>query len=419
MRILFVSLFLLLLGSFATQPVNAQTYVLQPDRIFDGERFQTNVEVRIEDGLITEIGERVNRSDAELIDLSGATLTPGLIDAHSHVLLHPYDETSWTDQVLKESTAERAIRAANHLEATLMAGFTTLRDLGSEGAGYADVGVRQALEKGVIDGPRLLVAGPAIVATGSYGPAGFHEGVKVPLGAHEADGHDDLIREVRAQIGGGADWIKVYADYRWGPNGQARPTFSETELALIVETAAAAGRSVVAHASTDEAMQRAVRAGVKTIEHGDHGTLATYQLMATKGVAICPTLGAVEAISRYRGWDGKPETVPERIKIKRTQMQHILEAGTSLCNGSDVGVFDHGDNAWEIELMVAYGVQLVDALHAATAGNADLLRLDGLGRIAPGQIADLAAFSGDISHNLQALRHPVLVIKSGEIKHRF
>lgn len=395
---------------------NAQTYVLKPDAVFDGDRLRTGVNVRVEDGTITEIGRTVRTENAEEIDLSGATLMPGLIDAHSHVLLHPYDETSWTDQVLKESTAERAIRAANHLQATLNAGFTTLRDLGSEGAGYADVGVRQALEKGVIEGPRLLVAGPALVATGSYGPGGFHEGVTVPLGAHEADGHDGIIAEVRRQIGGGADWIKVYADYRWGPNGQALPTFSEDELTLIVKTARSAGRPVVAHASTDEGMRRAINAGVETIEHGDNGTLATYRLMASKGIAICPTLGAVEAISRYRGWNGKADSAPERISAKQAQMQRILQARTPLCSGSDVGVFDHGDNAWEIELMAAYGVSPIDALRAATSGNATLLHLENkVGRITAGLEADLVAFTGNPVEDLTLLNKPILVMQRGKI----
>jgi len=403
---------LILLADFA----NAQTYVLKPDAVFDGDRLRTGVSVRVEDGTITEIGRTVSTENAEEINLSGATLMPGLIDAHSHVLLHPYDETSWTDQVLKESTAERAIRAANHLQATLNAGFTTLRDLGSEGAGYADVGVRQALEKGVISGPRLLVAGPALVATGSYGPSGFHEGVTVPLGANEADGHDGIITEVRRQIGGGADWIKVYADYRWGPNGEALPTFSEDELTLIVKTARSAGRPVVAHASTDEGMRRAINAGVETIEHGDNGTLATYRLMASKGIAICPTLGAVEAISRYRGWDGKADSAPERISAKQAQMRRILQARTPLCSGSDVGVFDHGDNAWEIELMAAYGVSPIDALRAATSGNAALLHLENkLGRITTGLEADLVAFSGNPVEDLTLLRQPTLVMQSGKI----
>lgn len=398
---------------------SAQTYVLQPARIFDGLDYQEGMQVRIEDGVITAVATNVSLDGAEIIALPGATLTPGLIDAHSHVLLHPYDETPWNDQVLKESVAERVARATNHLEATLMAGFTTLRDLGSEGAGYADVGIKQALEKGIIPGPRLLVAGPALVATGSYGPGGYHEGVTVPLGANEADGHDGIIREVRRQIGGGADWIKLYADYRWGPNGETLPTFSEEEIALIVETAASAGRPVVAHAATDAGMLRAINAGVETIEHGDAGSLETYRLMAAKGVAICPTLGAVEAISRYVGWDGQSASAPERILVKQTQMKRILQAGTQLCNGSDVGVFDHGDNAWEIELMAAYGVSPLEAMRAATSGNAKILHMeDSIGQIAVGLKADLAAFTGNPAEDLTALQNAVFVMQNGQIRKR-
>lgn len=396
---------------------SAETYVLTADRVFDGENMKAGWQVRVEDGVITEVGATVSTDGAESIELPGTTLLPGLIDAHSHVLLHPYDETSWTDQVLKESTAERAIRAANHLEATLKAGFTTLRDLGSEGAGFADVGVRQALEKGVIEGPRLLVAGPALVATGSYGPGGFHEGVTVPLGANEADGHDGIIAEVRRQIGGGADWIKVYADYRWGPNGEAKPTFSEAELRLIVETANSSGRPVVAHASTDEGMRRAIKAGVESIEHGDGGSLETYRLMAATGIAICPTLGAVEAISRYRGWDGDVSSAPDRIKVKQEQMRRILKAKTPLCNGSDVGVFPHGENAWEIELLIAYGVPPIEALRLATSKNAKLLHLDGkVGRIAVDLDADIIVVKGNPLTNITALRTPILVMQRGHLK---
>lgn len=393
-----------------------ETYILVPDRIFDGKALHDGWRVRVEDGRITAAGPSVDETGATVVDLSGMTLLPGLIDAHSHVLLHPYDETPWNDQVLKESKAERVARATNHLRATLMAGFTTLRDLGSEGAGFADVGLKQALEKGVVPGPRLIVAGPAIVATGSYGPKGFRDGVDVPLGAVEADGHDGLIAETRRQIGGGADWVKVYADYRWGPDGEARPTFSVDELKLIVETARAAGRPVVAHAATDEGMRRAIEAGVETIEHGDEGSLETYRLMARRSVAICLTLGAVEAISRYGGWDGARETAPARITVKREQMARILRAGTPLCTGSDVGVFDHGDNAWELELMVDYGVAPLAVLEAATSGNARVLHLeDEIGRVAPGLIADLVAASGDPSADIAALHDIRFVMQGGEI----
>ncbi|WP_428409721.1 amidohydrolase family protein [Hyphococcus sp.] len=402
--------------SLASAAASTQTYVLAPDRLFDGEAMREGWRVRVEDGRIAAAGPQVSEAGAEVIDLSGMTLTPGLIDAHSHVLLHPYDETSWDDQVLRESVAERSARAVNHLKATLDAGFTTLRDLGSEGAGYADVGLRQALEKGVIEGPRLIVAGPAIIATGVYGPKGFHEGVTVPKGAVEVSGIPNLIEETRRQLGGGADWIKVYADYGWGPTGEPRPTFSVDELKAIVETAKAAGAPVVAHAGTDEGMRRTIEAGVETIEHGDRGTLETYRLMARKGVAICPTLGAVEANMRYRGWDGDPATAPTRITDKHTQMERILRAGTPLCNGSDVGVFDHGDNAWELELMVDYGVTPLASLKAATSGNAKILRLeDEIGAVKPGLIADLAAFAGDPSTDISALRNVQFVMQGGKI----
>lgn len=407
---------ILILAFAALGPAQAETYILAPDRVFDGEALHDGWRVRVEGGRIAAAGPGVDEIGASVIDLPGMTLLPGLIDAHSHVLLHPYDETPWNDQVLRESVAERSARAVNHLHATLLAGFTTLRDLGSEGAGYADVGLKQALEKAVIPGPRLIVAGPAIVATGAYGPKGFHEGVSVPLGAVAVDGHDALIAEVRRQIGGGADWVKVYADYRWGPDGEARPTFSVDELKLIVETARSSGRPVVAHAATDEGMRRAIEAGAQTIEHGDAGSLETYRLMARRGVAICPTLGAVEAISRYQGWNGAKETAPARIKTKREQMARILRAGAPLCNGSDVGVFDHGDNAWELELLVEYGVTPLAALQAATSGNARMLHLEKeIGRVAPGFIADLVAAPGDPSADISALRDVRFVMQGGEI----
>ncbi len=392
--------------------------VLKPAAVFDGTsgRLHAGWAVRVEAGRIAAAGSDVDEAGAEVIALDGLTLMPGLIDLHSHLLLHPYDETGWNDQVLRESVAERAIRAGKHAEATLRAGFTTLRDLGSEGAGYADVGVRQAIEKGVVDGPRLLVAGPAIVATGSYGPKGFHDGVDVPLGAVEADGHDALIAEVRRQIGGGADWVKVYADYRWGPNGEARPTFSVEELTLIVDTAAASGRKTVAHASSADAMARAVEAGVATIEHGDGGTAEVFRAMARAGVALCPTIAAGDAIARYQGWDGAADTAPARIAVKRRSVDLALTAGVTFCNGSDVGVFSHGDNARELELMVDHGLTPLAVLTAATAGNAAILGLENeIGRVAPGHAADLIAVDGDPLADIAATRAVRFVMKHGAV----
>ncbi len=412
-------LFIILFFLAFTGVSNAQSvYVLEPSLVFDGEAMQEGWAVVIEGTIIRSAGPagsiQIPRN-ARHIDLDGMTLMPGMIEGHSHLLLYPYDEMAWNDQVLKESEALRVARATKHARNTLMAGFTTVRDLGTEGAGYADVGIKQAINNGVIEGPRMLVATRAIVATGSYGPKGFATDFEFPIGAEVADGHDNLIRVVRDQIGKGADIIKVYADYRWGPNGEAMPTFSVEELTLIVETAQSSGRPVVAHAATAEGMRRAVMAGVETIEHGDGGTAGVFRLMAERGVALCPTLGAVEAISRYRGWDGNPP-IPERLEVNRRKLDLAMEAGVTMCVGSDVGVFDHGDNAWELELMVEYGMKPTDVLRAVTSSNARLFHLDNrLGRIQPGLLADVIAVSGNPVMDIGLLRDVQFVMKGGVV----
>ncbi|MEQ9423740.1 MAG: amidohydrolase family protein [Cyclobacteriaceae bacterium] len=401
--------------TFTCVTLQAQ-YLLKPDRIFDGNEVKTGWVVLVEDELISYAGplSGMKSTSATVIDLSGTTLMPGMIEGHSHITLHPYNETSWNDQVLKESHAERAVRGANHLRASLEAGVTTMRDLGAEGAGYIDIGLKQAVEKGVIPGPRLLVAGPAIVATGSYGPKGFHDGVQVPLGAEVADGQDNLIKVVRDQIGKGADFIKVYADYRWGPNGEARPTFTQDEIALIVKIAESSGRYAVAHAATEEGMRRATLAGVETIEHGDGGTKEIFELMRQKNVAFCPTLAAGDAIMQYRGWKKGVEPDPERIVNKRKSFKLALESGVKICFGGDVGVYPHGDNVRELEMMVDYGMETLDVLKSATSGNAGIFHLsDKVGTIKEGLFADLIAVEGDPSRDILALRNVKMVMKGG------
>ncbi|MBT9394665.1 amidohydrolase family protein [Hymenobacter sp. NST-14] len=392
--------------------------LLRPAAVFDGETLHPGWAVLTEGDKIKAVGPAAQLSapaGARTLELPGLTLLPGLIEGHSHLLLHPYNETPWNDQVLLESEALRVARATAHARATLAAGFTTARDLGSEGAGYADVGLKQAIEQGLIPGPRLLVATRALVATGSYGPK-LSADVDVPQGAQEADGVDGLIRAVREQIGKGADIIKVYADYRWGPNEPSRPTFSQDELNLLVQTARNAGRPVVAHASTPEGMRRATLAGVQTIEHGDGGTLEVFRLMKQRGVALCPTVAAGDAIAGYRGWQKGTSPEPDRIQQKRLSLKAALQSGVELAIGGDVGVFAHGDNLREAELLVReYGFTSLQALRGLTSTNARLFQLPDRGQLKPGLLADLVAVSGDPTQNISALRQVKLVVKGGVV----
>ncbi len=410
----------LLLAAAALRPAAAQSTLLVPDRVFDGLRMHDGWVVLVEGGRIAAVGPAAGFAGAGAatrVELPGTTLLPGLIEGHSHLLLHPYDETPWNDQVLKESRAERVARATVHARRTLEAGFTTVRDLGTEGAAYDDVGLKQAVERGVIPGPRMAVAGRAIVATGSYGPKGFSPDFDVPLGAEPADGVD-LVRVTRDQIGRGVDVVKVYADYRWGPSGEAAPTFSEEELRAIVETAASSGRPVAAHASTPEAMRRAVAAGVRTIEHGDEATPETFARMRDAGVAWFPTLAAGDAILQYGGWKKGVDPEPERIVRKRRTFALALAAGVTIGMGGDVGVYDHGDNAVEMELMVDYGMAPIDVLRAATSVNAEVLGFRDRGRIEPGLLADLVAVRGRPDERIGAVRDVVLVMKGGDVVRR-
>ena len=396
----------------------AETILLKPAQVFDGVDAKPHPgwQVLVEGDRIAAVGPSFPvPAGTRVIELPGETLLPGLIEGHGHLFLHPYNETSWDDQVLHEPLALRTARAVAHARDTLTAGFTSERDLGTEGAGFADVGLKQAIDQGIVPGPRLLVATKAIVAEGAYGPKGFEPGLHVPQGAQEVSGVDDIVRAVRDQISAGADIVKLYADYHYQGGEGSKPTLSEAEMAAATATAHDARRIVAVHATTAEGMRRAVAAGVDTIEHGYGGTPTIFKAMHDKGIALCTTLAASDATSRYRGWNGQ-EPAPEAVQQNRRSFRMALAAGVPICMGGDVGVYAHGTNAREMELMQAAGMPAAQVLLAATSGNARIFHIDDkIGSVKAGLMADLVAVDGDPTQDVATIRSIRFVMKSGAI----
>ncbi|MFN7821430.1 MAG: amidohydrolase family protein [Bacteroidota bacterium] len=411
--------FLSLISIFCCVVISAQQkYFITADRLFDGESIHADWALLVEGNKIVAVGPKQSIKVTEgtiSFNYGNATVMPGMIEGHSHLLLYPYNITDWDTQVLKETDAYRTIRATVHAKNTLLAGFTTARDLGTEGAGYSDVSLKKAINDGIIIGPRLLVAGRAIVSTGSYGPKGYDTDKQIMLGAEPADGND-LIRVVRDQIGKGADFIKIYADYRWGMNGEDRPSFTLDELKLINEVTRSSGRVMVCHAKSKEAIKRAVLAGAETIEHGDFIDVETGKLLKEHNVTFIPTISAVDAISQYRGWKKGVTEPPANVINKRKSFKEAIASGVTIGMGGDVGVFPHGENASEMELMVEYGLPVMDALKAATSINARAFHLDDkLGSLKQGFLADVVVVSGDPSKNISDVKKVKFVMKDGVV----
>ena len=395
-----------------------QTYLITADRLFDGETIHTDWALLVEGNKIIAVGPKQGikaPKDAIVVNYSNSTVMPGMIEGHSHLLLYPYNITDWDTQVLKETDSYRTARATVHAKNTLLAGFTTARDLGTEGAGYSDVSLKRAINEGIIIGPRLMVAGRAIVSTGSYGPKGYDTDQQIMLGAEPADGND-LIRVVRDQIGKGADFIKIYADYRWGINGEDKPSFTLDELKLINEVTHSSGRVMVCHAKSKEAIRRAVLAGAETIEHGDFIDVEMGKLMKEHNVTYIPTVSAVDVISQYRGWKKGVTEPPANVLNKRKSFKDAIASGVAIGMGGDVGVFPHGENASEMELMVEYGLPVMDALKAATSVNSRAFHLDDrLGFLKPGFLADVVVVTGDPSKNISDVKKVKFVMKEGVV----
>ncbi len=394
------------------------SYYLTADRVFDGEVMHEGWAVIVEGDKIVAAGPKNKIKEptgATKINFPNSTLTPGLIEGHSHLFLYPYNITDWDTQVLKETDSYRTARATVHAKNTLMAGFTTARDLGTEGAGYSDVALKRAINEGIIPGPRLMVAGRAIVSTGSYGPKGYDHDQEIMLGAEPADGND-LVRVVRDQIGKGADFIKIYADYRWGINGEDQPSFTLDELKLINEVTRSSGRVMVCHAKSKEAIKRAVLAGAETIEHGDFIDVEIGKLMKEHNVTYYPTVSAVDVISQYRGWKKGVSPEPANVTNKKKSFKEAIASGVTIGMGGDVGVYPHGENVLEMELMVEYGMKTMDVLKAATSVNARTFHLENqVGFVKEGLKADLVIVTGDPSKNISDLRNVKFVMKDGVV----
>jgi imidazolonepropionase-like amidohydrolase len=404
-------------------PAKPVSVVVEAARLLDvrSGRYVQNAAVWIEDGTIKEAGEAADikaraPKDAEVINLGRNTLLPGLIDCHTHIMARIDDtQGGYIVNLATKSQAYRALEGAYNARITLNAGFTTIRDVETEGAGYADVALRDAIANGLVEGPRMKVATRGIAAIGQYEPFGLSPELGTfPTGAQMISGVDDAQRAVREQIGHGADLIKVYADW-------ANPTLTVEEMRVIVEEAHKQNLKVAAHATTAEGIKNALIAGVDSIEHGTGANREDLEMMKAKGVFLVPTVGLAYALSNPQMLDAMSPKQRQRREAFQQQMKVVIrladELGVQVASGFDAeSPQTQGKNANELVGLTVVGMTPLQAIRAATVNASELIGWqDRIGALEAGKLADLIAVTGDPLSDITTLERVKFVMKDGRV----